>query len=92
MIVRISGEGQYRLDDTTIEELNQLDAALESALEADDDAAFAAALGAMLDRVRAAGVELADEELLESDVILPAAEATADEVRAVLKSDGLIPG
>lgn len=90
MIVRISGEGQYRLDDATIDELNELDAAIEAALE--DDEAFAVALAAILDKVRADGEELADEELLESDVILPPADATADDVRAMLKSDGLIPG
>ncbi|MFN8125862.1 MAG: hypothetical protein U0R64_05060 [Candidatus Nanopelagicales bacterium] len=90
MIVRISGEGQYRLDDATIDELNELDAAIEAAL--DDDEAFTVALAAILDKVRADGEELADEELLESDVILPPSDATADDVRAMLKSDGLIPG
>ncbi len=90
MIVRISGEGQYRLDDATIDELNELDAAIEAAL--DDEEAFGVALTAMLAKVREAGDELADEELVESDVILPPSDATADDVRAMLKSDGLIPG
>ena len=90
MIVRISGEGQYRLDDATIDELNELDAAVEAAL--DDQEAFDVALAAMLAKVRSDGEVLADEELVESDVILPSSDATVEDVRAMLKSDGLIPG
>ena len=90
MIVRISGEGQYRLDDATIDELNELDAAVEAAL--DDQEEFDVALAAMLAKVRSDGEELADEELVESDVILPSSDATVEDVRAMLKSDGLIPG
>ena len=46
----------------------------------------------MLAKVRSDGEELADEELVESDVILPSSDATVEDVRAMLKSDGLIPG
>lgn len=91
MIIRIQGEGQFRLDDAAINEINVLDTALESALAAGDEE-FAAALAALLDRVRAVGEALADEELLESDVILPSSDATAHEVRRMLQDDGLVPG
>ena len=91
MIVRIQGEGQYRLDDATITEINVLDEALGAALEAGDDQ-FAVALAAMISMVREAGEELEDEELEGSDVILPSEDATAEEVKALLANDGLIPG
>ena len=45
-----------------------------------------------LDEVRSRGVQLADDELLTSDVVLPPQDATAKEVRALLNEDGLIPG
>lgn len=90
MIVRISGEGQYQLDEGALQAVNELDAALESALDA-DEAAFAAALVALLDKVRSDGKHVPDEELVESDVILPAADATADEVRQMLGDEGLVP-
>ncbi len=89
MIVRIAGEGQYRLSDEAQARINELDAALEAALDGDG---FTAALAALLDEVRSLGQQLADEELLGSDVVLPPADATAQEVRDMLTGEGLIPG
>lgn len=89
MIVRIMGEGQFELPDDVMERLNELDDALEAALE--DPQGFTPALQALLDSVRAAGRRLGDNELIESEVILPAAESSAAEVRAMLTDEGLIP-
>ena len=49
------------------------------------------ALKALLESVREAGRRVADDELVESEVILPAEESTAEEVRAMLTDEGLIP-
>ena len=92
MIIRILGEGQYDVADHALERLNELDAALETAVEAGDEAAFAAALTALHDGVRAAGTAHAPDSLDESDVILPPSGASIDEVRELLGDDGLIPG
>ena len=92
MIVRIMGEGQYVVDDAAVSVLNAHDSTLEAALAARDEAAFRSALHDLLAAVREHGQQLPDEELAPSEVILPAAEATLDEVAALLASDGLIPG
>ena len=92
MIVRILGEGQYDLADSALDRLNALDAAVEAAIEAGDEAAFATSLAGMLDGVRTAGVPRAADSLDESDLILPPADASIDEVRELLADDGLIPG
>jgi hypothetical protein len=89
MIIRIMGEGQFVVPDEVAVRLNELDDALEEALA--DEAAFPAALAALLDAVRAEGQPLADDELVTSDVVLPASEATVAEVRALLTDEGLIP-
>lgn len=89
MIVRIMGEGQYELPAEAMARLNELDDALEAALE--DDQEFPAALAALLEGVRASGQRVADDELVTSDVVLPAAEATVEEVRALFTDEGLIP-
>lgn len=89
MIVRISGEGQYRLSDEAQDRINELDEALEQALSGDG---FSAALAALLDEVRSLGEPLPDDELLPSDVVLPPADATAEEVQSMLTEEGLIPG
>ncbi len=92
MIVRILGEGQYDVADAALDRLNALDAAVETAIEASDEAAFATGLAALLDGVRTAGVPRDPDSLDESDLILPPADASIDEVRELLSDDGLIPG
>jgi hypothetical protein len=92
VIVRILGEGQYDVADDALDRLSQYDSALESAVDADDREAFAAALTRLLDGVRTVGVPHEVDSLDESDLILPPADATIEEVRALLSDDGLIPG
>lgn len=83
------GEGQYELPHESLERLNELDDALEAALA--DEAEFRAALTALLGAIRVSGTPVADDELVTSDVVLPASDATVAEVRALLTDEGLIP-
>ena len=92
MIVRIAGEGQYSVDDAELDELNRLDSAVEQALEAGDEQAFRTSLATLLAEVRNTGTPVAEDELVPSDLLLPHAEATLDEVREMLGEEGLIPG
>jgi len=92
MIVRILGEGQLKVADEHLEELNKLDAALESAIETGDEARFRSALTELLDKVRSVGEKLPDDALEDSDLFLPPSDATVDEVRDLLGDEGLIPG
>ncbi|MEO7351039.1 MAG: hypothetical protein ABIR34_09735 [Marmoricola sp.] len=92
MIVRILGEGQLVVADDHLDSLNALDSAVESAVESGDTAAFTSSLAALLDGVRRSGTPLADDSLDDSDLILPPADATIEEVRVLLGGDGLIPG
>ncbi|MGY2874509.1 hypothetical protein ACVW00_001699 [Marmoricola sp. URHA0025 HA25] len=92
MIARILGEGQFEVGDAELDRLNELDAAVEAAIDAGDEAAFAARLAELLDGVRQVGAPLPDESLADSDLILPPADATLEEVREMLSDDGLIPG
>lgn len=92
MIVRIMGEGQVNVADEHIDDLNRLDDTLGEAVESGDDETFRSALLALLDEVRRVGTPVPDEELVDSDLVLPYAEAHIDEVRELLTGDGLIPG
>ncbi len=92
MIVRILGEGQFDVADQDLDRLNELDAALETAVETGDGSAFQTALEQLLDGVRTLGVPHDVDSLDESDLILPPADATIDEVREMLSDEGLIPG
>lgn len=92
MIVRISGEGQFSIDDAATAELNRLDSELEAAVDRNDEAAFSAALHGLLEQVRAQGSALPADTLEPSDLILPPEDASMDEVREMLTEEGLIPG
>lgn len=92
MIVRIMGEGQLRVDESHLVDLNRLDDALGEAIESGDDETFRAALVTLLDEVRNVGEPVPDDELVDSDLVLPYAEAHIDEVRELLTGEGLIPG
>ena len=87
MIVRILGEGQYEVSDMAAAKLEELDAELEAAVEAGDDAAFKAALGASVNVVRADGTPVPAESLQEAEIILPSSDADVAEVLKLL-SDG----
>lgn len=92
MIVRILGEGQVDVPDSELAELNRLDDAVQDAVQADDEPRFAAALEALLARVRSVGSPLPDESLMPSDLVLPSPDASLPEVRELLGDEGLIPG
>ncbi len=92
MIVRILGEGQFRVDETATIELNHLDNALETAVERGDEPAFQSALTDLLTEVRAQGSPLPPDTLEPSDLILPHQDSSMDEVRKLLTDEGLIPG
>ncbi|MEU9008355.1 hypothetical protein AB0D12_00910 [Streptomyces sp. NPDC048479] len=92
MIVRIMGEGQVKLADSHFTELNKLDNELLAEMESGDDEGFRRTLNALLDRVRELGEPLPDDALEPSELILPASDATLEDVREMLSDDGLIPG
>jgi len=92
MIIRIMGEGQLRLPEGALEELNRLDVDLESAVDKQDEVAFGVALRALLEAARSLGEALPQDAIEPSDLILPGDGATIEEVYELLTDGGLIPG
>jgi hypothetical protein len=91
VIVRLMGEGQYRIDDELRGELDQLDTRAVSALEGDDEASLDGLLDEMWKLVRERGERLADDDLSTSDLIIPPSDLTLEETRALFSDEGLIP-
>jgi hypothetical protein len=91
VIVRISNEGQYRLDDGLHARLNELDDAAVAAVEAGDEDKFHEAFEELLHVVRTEGTALSDDELEASEVILPPADLSFVEAGEEFTGDGLIP-
>ncbi|HRC07327.1 MAG TPA: hypothetical protein PLV41_03855 [Miltoncostaeales bacterium] len=91
MIVRILHDGQYRIADADVAAIQALDEHVEEAVAGSDDQAFVAALERLVDGVRHHGVRLADDELIASDAVVPDADTTLTEAKALLSEEGLIP-
>ena len=91
MIVRLLGEGQFRVDDSLLVRLNELDEQVAQAVEANDERALWTALQALADAVRENGERLGDSELLPSDAIIPPEDLSLEEAHELLEGEGLIP-
>jgi len=92
VIVRIVSEGQYRLSDEQVGRLQKLDDGLIAAATDADATAMHNTLNQIVGFVRSEGQALALDDLSSSDVILPSPDATPDEIRDLMREDGLIPG
>jgi hypothetical protein len=91
MIVRISGEGQYRLSDDDAGRLNELENAVVAVVEGGREDEYADAFGAVLDYVRSRGQVVPDDDLEGSDVIIPPADMSFEEAGREFTGEGLIP-
>jgi hypothetical protein len=91
VIVRISGEGQYRLPDADADRLNELDNRAVASVEAGDETGFGELWAQMLALVEADGEAIGDDELVPSDVILPPRDASFAEAAGEFTGEGLIP-
>jgi hypothetical protein len=92
VIIRIQGEGQYRVPSAVLDDINDADNRLVVAAAASDTEAFSRLYQEMLDLVVGQGVALSADEILESDLILPRRDIDFEEARALFVGEGLIPG
>jgi hypothetical protein len=91
VIVRLMGEGQWRVDDDVAARLNELDNEVERAVAEGDEAALWRGLQALAEVVRTNGEKLDDADLSPSDAIIPPEDLSLDEARELLEGEGLIP-
>jgi hypothetical protein len=91
MIVRISGENQYRLSDADAAQLNQLENAVVEVVEGGQKDGFDTAFRTLLEYVRTQGTPLGSDELEASNVILPPPDLSFEEAGREFSGEGLIP-
>jgi hypothetical protein len=91
VIVRVLGERQYEVPEDLIAKLNELDNAAVAAVEGDDESGFHDLFRQMLEMVENGGSPLPDEELVESQVIIPPRDISFEEAKAEFTGEGLIP-
>ena len=91
MIVRIATEGQYRLDDVRLARVNEFDNQLVHLVANRDTEGFASVFATLLDYIRSNGEKVADTELVESNIILPAPDLSASEAAEFFSGEGMFP-
>jgi hypothetical protein len=92
VIVRLmGGDGQYRVDDGLLTQLNELDTAAVAALERNDEKELDAKLDEMAELVRSNGEALPEDDISASDIVIPPSDLTLEETRRLMSDDGLIP-
>ena len=91
MIVRLMGEGQYRVNDSLRERLNELDDRAGAAFDASDETELDRVLDEMFELVRREGEQLPDEDLSPSDAVIPPSDTTLEEARQLMSQEGYIP-
>ncbi|HEX8051947.1 MAG TPA: hypothetical protein VF517_03080 [Thermoleophilaceae bacterium] len=91
MIVRILSEGQFKLADDVQTKLNEIDNEAVAAVEAGDEARFHELFEQMIALVESGGEPLGDDELVESQIIIPPRNLTFAEAKGEFTGDGIIP-
>ena len=92
-IVRIMGQGQFTVDNSTLKRLNEIDDSIVQLVskERSDDAEFKKRLTELADIVEAKGKPLDPKEIIQSDIILPSPDLSVDEAKRLFNGEGVIP-
>ena len=92
MIVRIMGEGQYRVSSALLDDLNLIDDRIVEDVAKEDEASYKKDLSRLIQAIKEKGEPISAEEILESDVIVPPEDLTLEEAEKVFRGSGLIEG
>jgi hypothetical protein len=92
-IVRIMGQGQFTVDNTTLKKLNEIDDSIVQLVstERSDDIEFRKRLTELTSVVESKGHPLDPKEIIQSDIILPSTDLSIDEAKRLFKGEGVIP-
>ncbi len=89
MIIRIVGEGQYRIPDALCDELNQIDNRIVKLVEEDKAVEFRDELAKLISEIKENGEPIEAEEIMISDIIVPPGDLSLKEAKAVFKGSGI---
>ena len=84
IIVRIQGEGQFRLTQAQRPQLDAFDAKVMAAIDVGDAGAFKQTVDDVIDFVRNHGAAVLDSENVTSQVVLPADDMTLEEAKKIM--------
>jgi archaellum component FlaC len=94
-VVRILGHGQFSIDNSVLNELNEIDNGIVNLLENTENSdsiepEFQSKLNLLETIVKQKGAAVDSKEIVTSDIILPGKDITLEEARKVFKGEGII--
>ncbi|MEI8003558.1 MAG: hypothetical protein WCG94_04425 [Methanothrix sp.] len=92
MIIRILGEGQFRLDDNLLDRVNKIDNKIVNHVSGGNKVEFARDLANLISTVKELAEPLDPKEIIPSDIIIPPSDLSFEEARVVFCGEGLIKG
>ncbi|OPY55228.1 MAG: hypothetical protein A4E49_00529 [Methanosaeta sp. PtaU1.Bin112] len=92
MIIRILGEGQYRLDDSLVQKINKIDNRIVDHVSKGSKAEYVRDLANLISTIKELAEPLDPVEILPSDIIIPPSDLSFEEARKVFCDEGLIKG
>ncbi len=90
MIIRIMGEGQYRVKSALLDDLNVIDNRIVDRVAREDEAGFQEELSRLIATIKEKGEPLDPKEIVESEIIVPPGDLTLSEAERVFSGSGLI--
>ena len=90
MIIRILGEGQFRLDDKHLNNLNKIDNRIVDHVNKSDKAAYRRDLDRLIAAVKELGEPLDPVDIVQSDLIFPPEDLSFEEAKRVFSGTGII--
>lgn len=90
MIVRILGEGQFKMDDKMIDRLNKIDNEIVDYVAKDDKAKFKKGLHKLIETARKLGEPLDPVHIVKSDLIIPPEDLSFEEAKKIFSGQGII--
>lgn len=89
MIVRIMGEGQYRVPSSLLDELNIIDNRIVDMVSGQKEKEFRIELGKLIAAIKKQGNPIDAAEIMESDIIVPPEDLTLAEAEEIFRGEGL---
>jgi len=90
MIVRIMGQGQYRLDSSQADRINAIDNKIVYHVARGDQIEFRKDLIRLISAVKEKGKPVDDAEIVESAIIVPPEDLTFEEAQKIFSGHELI--
>ena len=92
-IVRIMGQGQFTVDNSTLKRLSEIDDLIVQLVskERSDDTEFRNRLTELTSIVETKGKRLDPKEIIQSDIILPSTDLSVDEAKKLFRGEGVVP-